>query len=441
MFRKLIPTILYLTAAVTPALAFDLPDPIDDADFIQTDPELAAIGRLLFYDKVLSGNRNISCGTCHHHDLSGADGLSLGIGEGGEGIGRDRSPGYETMRIHARIPRSAPPIWNLGHKGISSVFHDGRLQLGDRWGNGFDSPAEDWLPEGLTSILAVQALFPITSQDEMAGNPGENDIADAVVPRLDGGWPVIAARIREIPAYVRMFTAAYDHVASAEDITIVEIANAIAAFEAQEWRSHDSDFDAYLAGEPDALEAPELRGMNLFFGEAQCSSCHSGPLFTDQQFHALALPHFGPGKTRPWDPVPRDIGRMLKTDDLADAYRFRTPSLRNVALTAPYGHNGSMPTLEAMIRHHVDPAASLAAWTPELAGLPDVPWLSNADFVMREDRLEDARMLARVDVDVPTLTDTEIAELVAFLECLTGRTAADRPLGRPDAVPSGLPVD
>lgn len=427
--------------AAIPAAALDLPDPLTEADFIAVDPDKAAIGQLLFYDKILSGNRNISCGTCHHHDLGSADALSLGIGEGGEGIGADRTPGYDSHMVHERIPRSAPPIWNLGHKGIRAMFHDGRLQLGDVTGRDYDSPAEANLPEGLDSLLAVQALFPMTSGAEMAGGPEENEIGAAVAEGLHLAWPLIAARVRAVPDYAEMFIAAFDNVNTADDITIVEIANAIGAFEALEWRNFDSDFDAYLTGEADALNASEMRGMELFFGAAACSSCHSGPLLTDQSFHALALPEYGPGKTKPWDPLPRDIGRMMKTDDLNDLYKFRTPSLRNVALTAPYGHNGSMPTLEAMVRHHADPVASLAAWTADMAGLPVVPWLQQDDFPFAGDTLELNRLVSRIDVDVPPLSDRDVGDIVAFLNCLTGRSADTRPMGRPDRVPSGLPVD
>ncbi len=425
-----------------PALALELPPPLTEDDFLTVDTRQAEIGRLLFYDKILSGNKNISCGTCHHHDLAGNDALSLGIGEGGEGIGRTRTPGYDDHMVEERIPRNAPPIWNLGHRGITTLFHDGRLQLGDVSGQDYDSPAEAYLPEGLDSLLAVQALFPITSGAEMAGAPHENPIGAAVAEGLHLAWPLIAARVQEIPDYVEMFVAAFDHVDTANDITIVEIANAIAAFEAIEWRNFDSDFDAYLTGETDALNDSEMRGMELFFGEAQCATCHSGPLLTDQSFHALGLPQFGPGKTRPWDPLPRDIGRMIKTDDLDDLYKFRTPSLRNVALTAPYGHNGSMPTLTSMVRHHADPMGSLASWSPQMAGLPEVPWLLEEDeFAIQSDPLELARLSSRVDIDLPALTDADIDDIVAFLNCLTGRSAKDRPMGRPLAVPSGLPVD
>lgn len=416
---------------VTTAVA----DPITMDDFVDADPAQARIGQLLFYDKILSGNRNISCGTCHHHDLAGGDGLSLGIGEGGEGVGPDRV----AIDIRKRIPRNAPSLWNIGHNSVDVLFHDGRLEVSDQFGNGFDSPAEEWLPEGLDNIVAAQALFPLTAQFEMAGNPGENDIAGATHDRIDAAWPIVSARIRANEDYVKMFMQAFDTVEESLDITIVEIGNALGAFITSEWRSFDSPYDAWVTGTdlPDAAE----RGRALFFGEARCASCHSGPLFTDQGFHAIGLPGFGPGRTRTFDKLPRDVGRMGETDLLSDAYRFRTPSLRNVALTAPYGHNGAYPTLDAIIRHHSDPAAARAAWTQDMANLPDVPWLVTVDFAIRQDSREMIRQDAALDINPVSLSDAEIVDITAFLHALTGETAKDRPMGRPSAVPSGLPVD
>lgn len=413
--------------------------PITEADYHPADPAKAAIGQLLFYDKILSGNRNISCGTCHHHDHGGADGLSLGIGEGGAGVGPARTPGRAEERIRKRIPRNAPALWNLGHKSVDILFHDGRLSVSDIYGNGFNSPAEEWLPSGLDTILAAQALFPLTAQFEMAGNPRENEIAGAVHDRIDAAWPILAKRVRSEPAYLKMFLEAFDNAQEPEDITIVEIANALGAFINSEWRSFDSPYDDWIAGIP--LPPQAEAGRALFFGKARCSACHAGPLFTDQKFHALALPAFGPGRTRRFDPYARDVGRMGESDDLADAYRFRTLSLRNVALTAPYGHNGAYPTLAGIIRHHADPEAARAAWRPGMAKLPKVPWLEPVDFVIRADAREMARQAARRDIVPVPLTDAEIAELEAFLHALTGKTALSRPLGRPKAVPSGLPVD
>ena len=428
---------LFATAG---ASAADGSAPLGPDDFHSVDPAKAKIGQLRFYDKILSGNRNIACGTCHHHDHAGADGLSLGIGEGGVGVGPERTTGSGADRIAKRIPRNAPALWNLGHRSVRVLFHDGRLSESDLFGNGFNSPAEEWLPEGLETIVAAQALFPLVAQFEMAGNPKENEIAGAVHDRIDAAWPILAGRVRTIPAYGEMFVEAFETVETAADVTIVEIANAIGAFVASEWTSFDSPYDDWLAGAA-ALPEDAERGRLLFFGAAGCAGCHSGPLFTDQSFHALGLPAFGPGRTRPYDPYARDVGRMGESDVLEDAYRFRTPSLRNVALTAPYGHNGAWPTLESMIRQHLDPATARASWTPELAKLPEAPWLTPIDFVIRQDEREMARQAARVDIVPVALNEDEIADLVAFLHALTGKTARTRPLGRPDTVPSGLPVD
>ena len=418
-----------------------LPAPLADGDFLPFDEKRAQLGSLLFYDPILSGNRNISCGTCHHHDLASADSLPLGVGEGGEGIGRDRSTGTGASRIDRRVPRNAPALFNLGHRDISVLFHDGRLSISDLYGNGFNSPAEEYLPKGLNTLAAAQAVFPVTSETEMAGRPHENEIAGAVNRRIDYAWRLLAERVRDTPAYVPLFVGAYPDVERSSDIAFVHIANAIGDFVISEWRSHDSPFDRYLAGEPDALDGEALAGMGLFFGEARCSDCHSGPLFSDQRFHALALPQFGPGRTRRFDLVARDLGRMGETDRLEDAYRFRTPSLRNAALTAPYGHNGAYATLEGIIRHHLDPQAAFDRWQPTDVALPADTDLERSDFLPLHDRRERLAVRSRIDIEPVTLDDTEVNQLVAFVKALTGETSVKGRLGRPDTVPSGLPVD
>ncbi|WP_282022004.1 cytochrome-c peroxidase [Ruegeria faecimaris] len=396
--------------------------------------EQAAIGHQLFYDPILSGNQNIACAHCHHPDFGTSDGLSLGIGEGGQGLGPDRTPGTGSDKIRKRIPRNSPGLWNLGAKDIHTVFHDGRLSISDVYGNGFNSPAQEWLPAGLNSLLAAQALFPLTSQFEMAGNVAENQVTGAVHDRIDKGWPILAKRVRTDPRYGPAMARAFDEIETPEDITITQIANALAAFMAIEWRSTDSPFDQYLAGNTDALTPTQKSGMALFYGKARCATCHSGPLLSDQKFHALALPPFGPGRTRQWDPNVRDVGRMGESDQLEDAYRFRTPMLRNVALTAPYGHNGAFPDLDSIIRHHLNPQDSLAHWTPEMAALPKVPWLQQVDFAVWNDRFELARQRRQVDIIPMELSDVEISELVAFLNALTG-TSVDTP---PFGVPKGF---
>lgn len=408
-----------------------MPRPLTAEDFIEFDPVQAALGQHLFYDPVLSGNQNISCAHCHHPDFGTSDGLSLGIGEGGRGLGPERTAGFGADRVAKRIPRNASALWNLGARDLHTLFHDGRLSRSDIYGNGFNSPAQEWLPEGLNSLLAAQALFPLVAQFEMAGNPGENEVIGAVHDRIDAAWPILAKRVRAEEKYAAMFVAAFDHINAPQEVTIVDIANALAAFTAIEWLSIDSPFDHYLAGDADALTAPQKRGMDLFYGKAECATCHSGPLMSDQKFHALGLPAFGPGRTREHDPYARDVGRMAESSRLEDAYAFRTPMLRNVALTGPYGHNGAYPTLEGMIRHHLDPLAARAAWDRGAARLPPAPWLADADFILSQDAIEIKRQLAAIQISPRQITDQEIRDLVAFLEALTGETVHKPPFGVP----------
>ena len=426
---------------VNVAYAIELPDRLGEDDFVVQSEQQVKLGQLLFYDKILSGNKNISCATCHHPKHFGGDGLSLGIGEGGTGIGPERLAGEGASRIKRRIPRHAPSLWNLGAKEVNILFHDGRLSLSDDYGNGFNSPAAERLPSGLSGLLAAQALFPLASRFEMAGDPEENSVARAAFDRIDHVWPIITQRVQAIQGYEKHFVEAFEHVSKAGDISIVDIANALAAFQAVEWQSYDSRFDQYLAGKRDALDEHEARGMQLFYGEASCGECHSGKLLTDQKFHALQLPVFGPGRTRSHDPMPRDTGRLSESDAIEDSYRFRTPSLRNVELTSPYGHNGAYRSLAKMIKHHVDPDAANASWRLSDAKLPDIDWINPTDFIITQDKREMARYRHYSDVQIRALSDQQVDSLVAFLQTLTGQGAENTPLGIPETVPSGLPVD
>lgn len=421
--------------------AAHLPATMSDGDFLPFDEKRASLGRLLFYDPILSGNRNISCGTCHHHSLASADALPLGVGEGGSGLGVKRSTGNGETQIDRRVPRNAPAMFNLGHRDIRVLFHDGRLSTSNLFGNGFNSPAEEYLPKGLANIVAAQAMFPVTSETEMAGRPEENEIAGARNNRIDKVWPLLADRIRTIAGYEPLFVESFSDIDQASDISFVHIANAISGFVTSEWRSFDSPFDRFLNGGNDALNPQQKAGMALFFGKGQCATCHSGPLFTDQEFHALALPQFGPGRTRAFELLTRDVGRMGETDRLEDAYRFRTPSLRNSALTGPYGHNGAYADLEGIIRHHLDPLTAFEKWNRDNVTLPKAAHLEEADFLALQDQRERQRIRRFVDIQPVALNDQEVGALIAFLNALTGEASQNGRLGRPQSVPSGLPVD
>jgi cytochrome c peroxidase len=418
-----------------------IPQPIDVSRFHDFDRSKAVVGNLLFHDKLLSGNRNIACNTCHHDRFGSADGVSLGIGEGGHGVGPQRTPGTGAARIAKRIPRNAPGLWNLGHKEVHTLFYDGRLSVSELYGNGFNSPAEEWLPEGFSHLLAAQSVFPLVAQFEMAGNSGENEVAGAIHDRIDAAWPIISQRVSSNAIYAQAFIDAFDTIDHPADIDIVAIGEALGAFMGLQWQSIDSPFDRWLGGDPTALSADALQGLQLFYGKADCVSCHSGALFTDQAFHALALPPFGPGRTRLYDPMPRDTGRLAESDRLEDAYRFRTPSLRNVTLTAPYGHNGAYPTLEGIVRHHLDPVDSREQWQPSMAALPTIPWLTEVDFIITTDRHEMRRFERALDINLPRLSSGEIRQVLSFLHALTGESVLQRPFVKPAEVPSGLPLD
>ena len=406
-------------------------------EFAPVDMAQAELGQLLFYDPVLSGNRNISCATCHHPRFGTSDGVPLAIGEGGTGLGPRRRPDPQNPP-EQRIPRNAPALWNLGAAEFTVMFHDGRLEADPDEPGGMRTPLGQEMVEGFDSVLSAQARLPVLSGDEMAGHYSEYEVSQAVRLghlSLEGGaWDRIAARVAAIPDYRSRFDAV---LGEAAPIRFTDISNAIAAFIRFEWRADQSPFDIAMNGGA-ALPEDAARGQQLFYGDAGCSSCHSGWLQTDHAFHAIALPQIGPGKAARFENHARDEGRMRVTGDPADAYRFRTPSLRNVALTAPYGHNGAYASLEAMLRHHLNPVAALQAYDRSQAVFPG---FEAEDWRVLDDAEETARIAAANELAPVKLTDAEVAELLAFLNALTDEAAVKGRMGIPDSVPSGLPVD
>ena len=421
-----------------PSEASDLPDPADRAAFPTPGATAVLLGRDLFFDPILSGNRNIACGTCHHPDLGSGDGVSLSLGEGGRGLGPARTRAGENPP--ARLARNAPPLFNLGAAEFTALTHDGRVTTRETERFGIAVP-DAFLLERPVSPLAAQALLTMVGADEMAGHPGENIIADAVaqgrIAGYDGAWQKIAERVWDIPDYRRRFEWL---IGQNEPLHITHIAAVLADFITYEFRATDSPFDAFLAGQDEALSNAQIRGMALFYGKAGCAGCHSGTFQTDHGFHAIGLPQIGPSKGHGANGN-SDIGLGAITGDPGDAYKFRTPSLRNVALTAPYGHNGAYRDLAAMIRHHADPGAGLAQY-PGLSAayLPDV----GADETGLEGALSDENEMlniyAAATLPRTPLTDMEITALVDFLDALTDPVSRTGRLGVPEAVPSGLPV-
>jgi len=465
-----------------PRSTVSLPSPITDSDYYDDgspSAEKVELGRLLFFDKILSGNRNISCATCHHPDLGSSDQLALPFGEGATGLGPERKPG-ETVStaVSGRVPRNSPALFNLGAREFTRLFHDGRVEADPEgyYEGGFITPAKWKLPNGLESPLAAQALFPPTSHVEMAGQKGENPVADASslsnAAGPGGVWEQLARRLQNIPEYVTWFKAAYPgQIDNADDLTMIDAANAIAAFQTVAFRADNSAFDQYLRGDAEALQPEELRGMELFYGRAKCVSCHSGKFQTDQDFHAIAMPQLGPGKNDGrsggyWQASGQGgfFGRGRVTSRPEDNYKFRTPSLRNVAESGPWGHAGAYDSLEAVVRHHLNPVDSLENYQPSADLLPPITrvventasdsrltldfmdesridgfllrdtWVQN-DPSLRK-KIADANELEPID-----LSDQEIDDLVGFLEALTDRSEPKPQSLAPATVPSGLPVE
>jgi cytochrome c peroxidase len=402
--------------------------------FEQTDPAAVRLGQSLFYDPVLSGSKTVACATCHHPKHGTSDGVSLSIGDGGVGLGPDRRVEQGNVP-EQRIPRHATALFNLGAPEFGVMFADGRLEAE---GDALRTPLGDDFNRSGLSVLAAQTMFPVLSPDEMAGHYQESDVSRAVRQGLlthDGGaWALLTARIEAIPAYRTAFNDAYG---PKRAVDFAGIADALAAFIASEWRADDSPFDRLLC-EGDALSAEASRGMALFYGEAGCAGCHSGRFQTDHGFHAIAMPQIGPGKAARFEDHARDTGRMRVTGLAADAYAFRTPSLRNVAQTAPYGHAGAFATLEAAVRHHLDPVASLESYDRDQPILPDLPGAS--DFRIMDDPAARAAIAAANMLKPRPLSDQDVAALLAFLDTLTDEQSIKGRLGIPDAVPSGLDV-
>jgi cytochrome c peroxidase len=318
----------------------------------QTTQEKIELGRLLYFDPVLSRDNEQSCATCHHPDLGFSDGRLTSMGLGGKGVGPDRQGGKQ-------VRRSAPTIWNAAFN--NKQFWDGR--------------AND---------LEEQASFPITSPDEM------NQDRDELVKEL-----------KAIPEYVRLFDKAFSG-DGGSSVTFNNVTSAIAAFE-RTIISDNSPFDRYAAGDQTALTVEQRRGLTLFRSlKTRCFECHGFPTFANPDFKVVGVPKM-PGQ-------PDDFGRSEIEGGEPYKNAFKVPTLRNVALTAPYMHNGRFQTLEEVIDFYSDGG-----------GQGEGLQLPNLDDKIRRFKL----------------SDQEKRDLIAFLYALTDESKKPE---IPETVPSSLPV-
>ncbi len=400
------------------------------------DPDLVELGRNLFFDKEIAGTRNVSCSTCHNVGFGSADAQSQSRGQGTIGVGPFRR--QDGDKFFEFLPRNALSLWNRGVPDWTVMFWDGRLQGTPE--TGFTSPAGEDTPQTFSSVLAAFSIFPITPDQEMRGFPGQldalgnfNPLGELSNDDFTAIWPLVTARVVDNPGYDDLLAAAFPDIPES-DLDITHIAEAIGAFMSQEFTALNSPFDQYLAGNNNALSNKAKRGALLFYGRANCSACHAGGLQTDLDFHNIAAPQVGTGRAQF---VPLDLGRGAITGNPEENFKFRTPSLRNITLEAPYFHNGAYANLEDAVRHHLDPATSLANYDdsqvePELVGTyQDDPELINT-------LLSTASPL--LNVRGRPLRDRDIADIMAFLDALTDPSSLNKLDAVPDALPSGLPL-
>ncbi|MBL9027715.1 MAG: di-heme enzyme [Myxococcales bacterium] len=312
--------------------------------------EKVELGRYLFYDKGLSGNGTQSCATCHQQSLAFTDGLPVGVGSTGQ--------------HHVR--------------GAMSIANTGYLN------------AFTWANPVLAS-LEEQALVPMFGE-----NPVELGLA--------GQEDTLLARLKTEPAYVDRFPAAFPE--DTDPYTVENVVRAIASFQ-RSIISYRSAWDAYNYGGQQSLSESAVRGKDLFFGERlECFHCHGGFNFSDSvshegttfeeiMFHNTGLYNVGGTGDYP----PDNTGIFEFTGFPTDMGRFRAPTLRNIALTAPYMHDGSIATLSEVLDHYA--AGGRTITSGPYAGVgSDNPYKSEliAGF---------------------TLTVQERADVLAFLETLT----------------------
>ena len=327
-----------------------------------------ALGKALFWDPVLSGGKDVACATCHHPNSAYADGLDLSLGENAVGLGANRR--FLVPNDVARTKRNAQTVLNTAFNGM------------DIKGNYFPATAPMFW-DSRSKSLEEQALGPIVSFEEMRGHAYAEAIA------LDS----VVARLKKITEYQQLFQTAF----GSNQITSANIAKAIGAFE-RTLIARNSPYDRYQKGDKTAMTAQQVQGMQAFRDEG-CNRCHSGDMFSDYEMHVLSVP---------------DNAKLATSDaGFNNTYAFRTASLRNVALTAPYMHSGVFQNLTQVWNFY--------------------------------DNLSDGRAqnrnvaIARVDAKVKRggLNNNTRDAIVAFLNALTD-TNFDKSI--PSSVPSKLNV-
>jgi cytochrome c peroxidase len=420
------------------------------------DEPLPQLGKLLFFSKTLSGNLDTACASCHHPALAGADGLSLSIGTGATspnvlGVGRTlASGGFST-------PRNTNTFFNVV-LWDSFLFWDGRVEsIGKlRFANGEntgirtpDSTFGTADPAAGPNLPAAQARFPIVAPTEMKGPaafPGMTDNAlRAHLAARIGDYGTGTGALRASQWLQRFRTAFASPAGSAQQlITLDNIALAIAEYQ-RSATFVDTPWARYVRGENGAIGEEAKQGALLFFrpveqGGANCALCHRNDAFSDERFRAVGFPQVGPGQNDGGG-AGDDFGRGRQSGRPDERYFWRTPSLLNVELTAPYGHAGAYGDLATVVSHYVNPDATVdnflgaRTWCslPQFAPMPgcaataaDVARNSRAAL----DRMKAVGTQAPADsmprLDPARFPPDAVARIVEFMKALTDPCLRDR---------------
>ena len=343
------------------------------------------LGRLLFWDPILSGNRDTACATCHHPDFAYTDGRELSRGTGASGLGPARIDTSGGMIPIVR--RNSPTVLNTALNGVSNGGVGGGTGPGLSRQNTGERAPMFW--DSRVRSLALQALEPIKAFEEMRGPEyPEEEILD-----------VLATRLEEIPDYRLLFDEAFG---AGSTITANLIGEAIAAYE-KTLIAINSPYDQFLAGNRSVFSAQQQRGLEAF-ERVGCGGCHGGLMFSDYDLHTEGVP---------------EHPELAEADPGAGRFNFRTPTLRNIALTAPYMHNGTKQTLLDVMQFYNQ-------------GQSENPNVANAG------ERENSPVMVGLDstfTTVLSMSDSEMEDIVVFMEALTD-TNFDRSI--PTSVPSGL---
>ncbi len=423
-------------------------DPTAGRDLPDVNGKVAQLGKKLFFSKGLGGDQDAACVTCHHPMLGGGDNLSLSIGVEAEvpdllGPGRRHSSAGNHFDGGPTVPRNAPTTFNIA-LWDSVMFHDGRIEslTGTAGTNGADSgirtpdsPFGVADPQAGDNLTMAQSRFPVTSAEEMRGfgfyaGQDNNSLRSGLELRFQGADSPLALVVND---WLAEFQLAFDEPnGEVQDvITFDRITHAIAAYENSQVFV-DTPWKAYVEGNNVAISEQAKQGASLFFndyaaGGANCASCHSGDFFTDENFHVLAMPQIGRGKGNDNSVTTNDdFGRFRETGESIDKYAFRTPALLNVGVTGPWSHAGAYTSLEAVVRHHLNPQQALDDYDfSQLTNDIQVNDMRvNTQFAV--DQLEANRAVPLPSVENVALSDLQVDQLLEFLKTLTDPCVKDR---------------